>query len=128
MARKSKRNAAFPLPARYGAAIERFARRELWLDALAPKKKPAWWPGMISLFTPVEAIEETARFAELRDEDERDLHYFIGTNTAGMVYALDRDGRVVVFDEHEASDASCAMGIASSFDALLTAAKTKRSP
>jgi hypothetical protein len=111
---------SFPFPASYVASIGHLANQELRLNwRKLASAKPPMWPGSLYLFDRSTAAEETRRFAGFRETHQRNDHYFIGNNIAGIVFALDREGRVVIFDEIEASDPDLGIVLASNFEALL---------
>ena len=118
----------FPLPPSYAASFERLANTSLRLDwRKLAKKKPPMWPGSLYLYASSTAAEENERLTGYRDERHRGEHYFIGSNAAGIVFALDRKGRIVIFDEIESGDPDNGICIAPSFDALLASVEKEGS-
>jgi hypothetical protein len=90
------------LPSGYPRAIAALAGRHVDLDwRKLARKRPRIWPGSIWLWTTAAAAKENASFAPMLDKRLRGDVYFIGTNTAGLLYAIDVRGRVVVIDECE---------------------------
>jgi hypothetical protein len=58
------------------------------------RREPPMWPGSLSLYSPAEARRETRRLGV-------EGLFFIGTNLAGVLFALDVRKRVVLVDEVE---------------------------
>jgi hypothetical protein len=81
-----------PLPASYVRARRKLGGQEIDLDwRKLARRVPPQWPGMIFLY----------RVGTLREGA-----YVIGTNTAGLLFALDDRDRVVVLDEAELGEAT----------------------
>ncbi|HSO37543.1 MAG TPA: hypothetical protein VLT33_33690 [Labilithrix sp.] len=114
-------DAPFRLPATYLRALDAHANEEIPLDwrALGHRKAPRLWPGSIFMFRRSLLARENRTLGKRRLDG--DPLFFIGTNTAGIVFALDRRGRVLVLDEITVDDD---VVLAPTFAALL--ASTKR--
>jgi len=116
--RSGRREPAFPLSAEYVASAKRFANQELRLDwRKLASMEPPMWPGSLYLWDPARVAEENARLGTFHEQAAH--YYFVGNNIAGIVFALDGNGRVVIFDEMEAGDPSCGIILAPTFEALL---------
>lgn len=93
------KTAAMTLPPSYLEARARLAKREIPLDwRKLGSRKPPMWPGMICMFTEQEAERDNAR---LQPMFEGAPPFFIGSNAAGILFAIDPHDRVVVVDEIE---------------------------
>lgn len=116
----------------YRRAFEEHGDAEIWLDwrklprrpwtgRPGPDGEPALWPGMLRLFRPGELESENRRFNGSAPPSQEDRMLFIGGSGAGIVYALDREARVIAFDEIEAADQDPRLGqvLADSLDELL---------
>ena len=132
--RPTSRTPAASREAAYRRAFEEHGDAEIWLDwqklrqrrwtgRAGPDGEPALWPGMLTLFRPEELQEENRRINEWTPPAAKDRMLFIGGNAAGMVYGLDREGKVIAFDEIEATDQDPRLGqvLADSLDELLAA-------
>jgi hypothetical protein len=90
------------LPPSYLQARRRLASREIDLDwRKLGRKKPRSWPGMLWLWPPSQARLENAERGPRLDEKLSGKIFLIGTNTAGLLFAIDDHQRVVVIDEIE---------------------------
>ena len=87
-----------PLPATYLRARRTYAKREITLDwRKLAKTKPPLWPGMLFMYSPADVKAETARIEALLGEPTPLV--FFGTNSAGLLYAFDAKGAVVLCDD-----------------------------
>ena len=120
--------------AAYRRAFEEHGQAEIELDwQKLPQRRwtgrptsdgePALWPGSLYLWRPQDLEEENRRLSEWTPPEAKGRMLFFGGNTAGIVYALDGEGRVIVFDEIEAGDQDPGLGqvLADSLDELLAA-------
>ena len=123
-----------PFEGAYLAAFKKFGRAEItldwrklgrsrWAGEMTDDGSPALWPGALVLFAPKDLAAENARLRGGVPPDVPERLLFIGSNTAGIVFALDPKGRVIVFDELEASEQDPKYGqlLASDLDRLLAA-------
>jgi hypothetical protein len=123
-----------PFEAAYRAAFKKFGRAEItldwrklgrrrWTGETTDDGSPALWPGALVLFAPEDLEKENARLRGGVPPNVPERLLFIGSNTAGIVFALDQKGRVIVFDEIEASEQEPKYGqlLASDIDGLLAA-------
>lgn len=104
MTTSSARTIGVALPESYKRARQKLARREVSLDwTKLGRKEPRVWPGMLWLWSAADARRENAERRALLDEAIRDRVFLIGTNTAGLLFAIDSRARVVLVDECEMS-------------------------
>jgi hypothetical protein len=93
---------AVTLPPAYLRARGKLAGREIELDwRKLGARKPPVWPGMLCMFDAADARRENLELVPRCGERVRDRLFFFGTNTAGLLFAIDQRGRVVVVDEIE---------------------------
>ena len=90
------------IPPSYVRARRKLAGREIALDwRKLGRRKARVWPGVLCLWGAREARRENAERGRFLDEKLQGRLFMIGTNTAGLLFAIDSRGRVVVFDEIE---------------------------
>jgi hypothetical protein len=122
---RRKAPADFPRPAAYLSAVRRHANQELRLDwRQLARRVPPMWPGSLYLWRLRTLESENQRLKKFWPAAQQRSFLFIGTNTCGIVFALDRAGSVHIFDEIEAGGGcvDCGVALASSFATFLSSA------
>jgi hypothetical protein len=115
------------LPASYLRARRNLGNREIDLDwRKLGRKEPRMWPGMLWLWTARDARRENSERRPSLDSKLRDRLFLIGTNTAGVVFAIDARGRVVIMDEIEMDYPVTLGGDFSAFEKCFVTAPEKR--
>jgi hypothetical protein len=87
------------------------------------------WPGSLYLWRLENLESENQRLKKYWSPAQRKSFLFIGTNTCGIVFALDRAGGAHIFDEIESGGGcvDCGVALASSFATLLSSAHLRES-